>query len=274
MPLPILTHRPPPGRDDLVRLYQRTELEWVRQAAEQTVLDCGSAFTNPSLSKVYDANCMLEASVAEGSTPQAAVAEAEAHFASRGVRCHKWMLNTALPPERTRPLGEHLVSQGFTTETYELMYLAGPPAEPIEEVPGLQMIPARASFRHARALTEESVAKWNEPQVVDALMLHLEDPQTDGVLALKDGHAVGLVSVLVVGELGCIEDVYVAERFRGRGVGRTLMSRALEICARSLLKHVFLNVDGKNERAVELYTKCGFQMLAPYVLYRAPQPRP
>jgi ribosomal protein S18 acetylase RimI-like enzyme len=53
-----------------------------------------------------------------------------------------------------------------------------------------------------------------------------------------------------------------------------MMSRALEICARSLFKHVFLTVDPKNTPAVELYTKLGFRRLAPYVLYRAPQARP
>ncbi|HYO10027.1 MAG TPA: GNAT family N-acetyltransferase [Tepidisphaeraceae bacterium] len=274
MSLPILPSHRAATTADLVRLYQRTELQWVRQAAEETPLECGSAFTNPLLPKIYDSNCMLQASIPEGSTAAAAVAEADAFFTSRGARCFKWMLNTAVPPPRTQPLAEHLLSLGFTAETYDLMYLGGRPTRAIDEAAGLQIIPGRASFRHARELFQESAARWNEPQVVEAAMLHVEDPQTDSLLALKDGSAAGLVLVLIDGELGCIEDLYVAERFRRQGVGRTLMSRALEICARSLLKHVFVNVDPTNAPAAALYERCGFRRLAPYVLHRAPQARP
>jgi GNAT superfamily N-acetyltransferase len=274
MPLPILTHHPKPTNDDLVRFYHRCELHWVRQAAEETSLECGSAFTNSDLPNVYDANLMQDAFVAEGKTPADAVAEVEAHFSARGVRCHKWTINPSVPAERTAPLIEHLLSLGYTRSTYDLMYLAAQPAGPIREAGGLQIIPARASFRHARVLQEESAAQWKEPQVVEAAMLHLEDPQTDALLALKDGVAAGFVSVLAVGELGYIADVYVAEKFRRQGVGRTLMSRALEICARSLFKHVFLGVDSGNNPAVDLYKKFGFRRIAPYSLYRAPQARP
>jgi GNAT superfamily N-acetyltransferase len=274
MSLPILPSHRSVSDDDLVRLYHRCELHWVRQAADETLLDCGVAFTNPLLAKVWDCNQMLDASIAEGSTPADAVAEVDAHFTSHGVRCAKWVLNPALPVERTQSLAEHLLSLGYQRGTYEVMYLAGQPAKPVKEVGGLQIIPARASFRHARTLQEESAAEWKEPQVVEAAMLHLEDAQTDSLIALKDGVAAGLVSVLTVGELGYIADVYVAAQFRGQGVGRTLMSRALEICARSLFKHVFLSVDAGNAPAVNLYTQLGFRRLAPYVLYRAPHVLP
>ena len=51
----------------------------------------------------------------------------------------------------------------------------------------------------------------------------------------------GLLVRIDARDLGRIEPLYVAESSRRQGLGRTMMSRALEICARSLFKHVFLS---------------------------------
>jgi ribosomal protein S18 acetylase RimI-like enzyme len=152
------------------------------------------------------------------------------------------------------------------------MYLAGRPAA-IEEVSGLTVIPARASFRHARQLLVEWTSHFH-PQLPELLMLNLEDPQTDALIALKDGTPVAFVAVLPVGEIGCIEDIFVSAPFRGQGIGRTMMSRALEICARSLFKHVFLSCESTNAPAISLYHKVGFERIGAYTTYRAPQARP
>ena len=88
-----------------------------------------------------------------------------------------------------------------------------------------------------------------------------------GGLAGAGREGVGTAGVLAVGEVGLIEDVYVAEAHRGRGIGRTLVSRALEICARSLFKHVLLEVWPQNKAAVELYQKYGFRKIAESVAY-------
>src|SRR5438067_1819420 len=81
---------------------------------------------------------------------------------------------------------------------------------------------------------------WTE-HLVEAAMAHLDDPHYDALLALKDGQAVAKVGVLAVGEIGRIEPMFVAESSRRQGIGRAMMLRALEICARSLFKHVFLS---------------------------------
>ena len=78
------------------------------------------------------------------------------------------------------------------------------------------------------------------------------------------------LGVLPVGEIGRIEGVYVAPEFRRRGIGRMMMGRALEICARSLFKHVFLSVDPVNEAALALYRPMGFARIGELVTYRAP----
>ena len=274
MSLPILPSHRAASNDDLIRYYHKTNVIWAGQIGEEAQLDCGTAFTNAQLDQVHEANQMLDASLGDEQSPEGAVAEVEAHFRAAGARCFKWIMNPAVPAARTQPLVDHLLASGYSKHDLDIMYLSGRLATPIEEVGGLQIIPARASYRHARALWEEWMSPWNEPQLVEKGMLHLEDAATDALVALKDGVAAAFVAVLPVGEIGCIEELFVSEKLRGQGIGRTMMSRALEICARSLFKHVFLEVDCDNERAVSLYETVGFRRIAAYSEYHAPQTRP
>ena len=50
-----------------------------------------------------------------------------------------------------------------------------------------------------------------------------------------------------------------------------MMSRALEICARSLFKHVFIASDPFNGPAISLYRSVGFTRIGEYAIYHAPQ---
>lgn len=252
-----------------MRLFHRTELHWARQVAQdETALDCGMALINPALPLVREANQVFEAFVPDGMTPGEVVEMIGEPYGAAGVRCLKWTLNPSMPPQRIQPLEAHLLEHGFRWECCDLMYLKGRPAGAIEEVAGIKIIPARASFRHARQMAEEVVAHWNTPGLVEAMMMHVEDPHTDALLALKDAQAAALLMVQAVGDLGCIAALHVSERCRGEGLGRTMMSRALEICARSLFKHVFLTVDPTNATAIALYRKCGFEKIGDFAFYR------
>ena len=269
MPLPILNNRDS-SPADLVRLFHRTELHWCRQVSEEeAALDCGVALTNPTLPLVHQANQLLDAFVPDGESAASVFATVNDHFAAAGTRCFKWTMNPSMAVDRTRSLEDHLLASGFRRETCDLMYLKHRPTGAVGEVGGLKIIPARASFRHAREINEAAVAHWNTPGLADAMMMHLDDPHTDALLALKDGKAAALLEVLSVGEIGCIEGLNVAEAFRGQGIGRTMMSRAIEICARSLFKHVFLTVDPANAPALSLYRRFGFERLAEFAFYRA-----
>jgi ribosomal protein S18 acetylase RimI-like enzyme len=251
-----------------VRLFHRTELHWVRHLGEETQLDAGTAFVNPSLATIWDANVVLDAAVPAGGTAEEAVDEVEQHYTSQGGRCLRWIMNPSAPPAQIRPLVDLLSSRGWRAFAYDIMYLSGRPAGAVREVAGLTIIPARASFRHARALAEESAAEHGFPQLADASMQHLDDPHWDALLALRDGVAVGRAGGLAVGEIGRIENVYVSAPARRQGIGRTMMSRALEICARSLFRHVMLSVRPENGAAIALYEQLGFRKIGELVAYR------
>ena len=99
-------------------------------------------------------------------------------------------------------------------------------------------------------------------------MSHLDDPHWDALLALRDGEPVARAGVMAVGEIGRIDQVFVSEPFRRQGIGRTMMGRVLEICARSLFKHVMLAVDPRNHAAITLYEQLGFRKIGQIVAYR------
>ena len=267
MSLPILPSHRGLGAEDLVRLFYQAETDWGRQVGEESALDVGRALANRDLPEVSDANQVVDAAVPEGGTPEDAVAEAAAHFAAQGTSVLKWVMNPSLPPARTQPLADHVAARGFHPRGYDIYYLAGRPAGAIEEIPGLTIIPARASFKQTRAIAEQAAAHYGFAQLADAIVLHIEDPQTDALLALRDGVPAAYVSILSRGEIGYISELYVAEPFRNLGVGRTMMSRAMEVCARAVHRHVFIGVDASNAPAAHLYARFGFKRIGVFSFY-------
>lgn len=320
MPLPVLSAARAATDADLLRLFHKTERAWAEHLGEATQLDAGVAVVAADLPGVWDGNRVLEAAVPPGWTPADAVAEVEAHFAATtaaadgedaagttdgppaiGVRppsrCGEWVLNPSAPPDRTAPLADHLLALGYTAVTNDVMAL-GPADRPVMAPPtGVTVLPARAAFRHARALAAEAAAERftaghapasgcaageavaggavTEVAVADdaiagwaeAHLRHLDDPHVDALLALRDGRAVGRAAVLAVGDVGRIDDVYVAPNARRQGVGRLLLARALEVCARSVFRHVLLGVPPDNFAAIALYRSFGFRKVGTTTAY-------
>jgi len=271
MPLPILNvPQPPPTNDVLIRYFHQTERHWTEHISEAEEIDAGVAFANPALSRVRDANRMMMALLPEGFTPQRTLELVSAHYAERGARCLGWIMNPSADTARTTPLVEHLTSLGYRALREDILYLQRAHGAAPVHAGGLTIIPARASFKHSRALAEITVAPRERDearQLAEAAIAHLDDPHYDALLALKDGAAIAKVGVLAVGEIGRIEPLYVVEDFRRQGIGRTMMLRALEICARSLFKHVFLSCMPDNAPAQSLYRSLGFAKIAEITSY-------
>jgi ribosomal protein S18 acetylase RimI-like enzyme len=267
MPLPILQVRIEPSEADLLRLFHRCDATWIGAVAEGTQLECGTAYTNAALASVWDANTVRDAALPEGMTAAAAVAEVDAHYAGRGVCCAYWVMNPSAPEIQTRPLAEYLLASGRHVVRDDIFYLRKIPAGVLAPVAGLTIIPARASYRHSRELAGEGLEEANAQERIEGRMQHLDDPHYDALLALKGDRPVAQVGVLAVGELALIQAVYVSPDFRRQGIGRTMMVRALEICARSLFKHVFLSTEPGNVAARGLYAGMGFVKLGELMRY-------
>jgi ribosomal protein S18 acetylase RimI-like enzyme len=272
MPLPILQLRAPMSREDLLRLYSRAELHWSRHVAQDVDLDAGTALANAQLAEVSDANRLLDASIPQNLSAADAVALVEAHYAATNSRCRLWALNASAAPAQREALAAHLLGLGYVADAVQVMHLRAMPAEPIAQAVGLKIFPARASYRHVRQLAEESAGDRaaQSLQLARTWPLHLDDPHTDALLAMRDGAVAGYVAVLAAGDTGAIMQLFVSVPFRRQGIGRTLMVRALEICRRSLFHHVLLGVEEDNAAAQSLYASLGFAGVGRWVAYRAP----
>jgi GNAT superfamily N-acetyltransferase len=85
-------------------------------------------------------------------------------------------------------------------------------------------------------------------------------------VAVVKGEIVGTFALLIMdnlGHLGCpsavIEDVAVAPEVQGQGVGRTMMSHALQICRDRGCYKAVLSSNLKRERAHAFYASLGFE---------------
>jgi ribosomal protein S18 acetylase RimI-like enzyme len=272
MSLPILYTKPGPSRANLVRLFHQTESQWSQHLADEETLEIGTAFSNPQLSSVYDANNVRDVQLPPGMTPAAAVDLVGTYYAQRKTSCAYWTMNPSAPESATRPMVEYLLSAGYRENAAGILLLTHTPKNRIAEAGGLKIIPARASYRHTRILAEESARSWGAPELAEAWMLHLDDPHWEALLALKDGVPAAYIGVLTMGEVGRIDEVYVGQAFRGQGIGTTMLSRILEVCGRAMFKHVMLSVLPENAAGVRLYSKFGFETIGQITAYFAKGP--
>jgi ribosomal protein S18 acetylase RimI-like enzyme len=250
-------------------LFYKTETLWVEHTAEAEQLDFGTAYTNPSLSEVHEANLIRDVSVPQDVSPQQVFEQVEEYYRSKKTPCYYWSLLPSTPAEMARPMVELLLSQGYQAIQSDVMALERIAPRAAAEMPGVKIIPARASFKHTRQLFEEYAAD-KTPQLAEASMLHLDDPHWDALLAMQDGAPLAHMGVLAVGEIGRIENVYVAKAHRGKGLASLMMDRVLEICARSLFKHVMLSVLPENQVAIGLYERFGFRKIGQITNYLRP----
>jgi GNAT superfamily N-acetyltransferase len=272
MSLPILKTAVQATPESLIRFFHQTELQWTRHLSEETQLDFGTALHNTQLQCTYMANRMFDVALPPGCTAEQAMAEVTAHYAAVAAPCWQWVMNPSAKPEQTAPMIDLLTARAYTPEATDIMHLERLSVRALDEkASGLTIIPARASFRHTRILHEEAARKWDAPELADAAMMHLDDPHYDALLALKNGEPAAHIGVLAMGEVGLVEEVFVMAALRRTGIGRVMLNRAMEICARSLFKHVLLAVAPDNAGAIQLYQSFGFRKIGQFVAYQKPR---
>jgi len=128
MSLPILQVQQPQATEaDLVRLFHRTDALWVQHLAEAEQLPVGTAYLNPSLPNVWDANHVRDAALSDGLTARQAYDDVTAHYAARGVRCAFWVMNPSAPSAQTQPLIDHLLAAGHGVHREAIFYLRHQP---------------------------------------------------------------------------------------------------------------------------------------------------
>jgi ribosomal-protein-alanine N-acetyltransferase len=78
------------------------------------------------------------------------------------------------------------------------------------------------------------------------------------LVAEKDGHVVGSAGMMDICNEGNIDNVVVAESFRGQGIGRKLMEELLRVGEERGIEAFTLEVRVSNAPAIHIYEQLGF----------------
>ena len=132
----------------------------------------------------------------------------------------------------------------------------------------LEDIPALCELL-ARLFTQEADFKPDAQKQARGLELIIAEPSRGQLFVLRVGNrAVGMVSLLRTvstaegGEVFWLEDLIVAEEFRGRGLGSELLRRAIEFARRQGVPRITVLTDLENKPAQGLYKRHGFKASA------------
>jgi ribosomal protein S18 acetylase RimI-like enzyme len=87
------------------------------------------------------------------------------------------------------------------------------------------------------------------------------------LLACEEGYVGAVQGVMDRGPIGAIQNVGVLPAFRGQGLGKALVRRALAGFFQAGLQRAYLEVTAQNEGAVRLYRSVGFKKAK--TLYKA-----
>ena len=86
----------------------------------------------------------------------------------------------------------------------------------------------------------------------------LENPNSTYFVCKLNNEIVGFAGVLIVFEEADITNIVVKKDFRKNGIGYKLMSFLIDFCKSKKLSKIQLEVNSKNDTAINLYKKLGF----------------
>ena len=248
--------------DELLLRSLHAETIFEGTLGEQVMLDYGVAVIGDDLPLVHMAHQMRDVKLPEGTSAAEAVAEVTELFATHHARCHTWCcVGGKNDPALQAALGDTYEAVGT-----ELWSLVDPKA--VHRRADLTIIPGRSSFAALGQLHHDCalVEPWGSPEVAEQLgtvaQRVLDDPRVDCILALEGSSPVGSLHLTTAGELGLISSLDVHPDYRRRGIGMTLLERAIELAARSRLKYVTLFCKRENGGARALYRAAGFVQVA------------
>jgi len=137
------------------------------------------------------------------------------------------------------------------------------PAEPrgpvIGAAPGVAVRPAQ--FADAQFVGECMHAAFGDLDSVPTIPdpASLIDPERPTFVILQDEAQVGCVMVRLDEDgQAFIYGLSVIPRMRGRGIGRAALGQLIALLRNEGYEHLALEVAAANERALQLYTGCGF----------------
>lgn len=145
----------------------------------------------------------------------------------------------------------------------QIRYAAAADAEKIAALSRQTFYDTFAAFN-----TREDMEKFmSESFSMEALMNEVSAAGNIFLVALMEGALVGYAKMLLsanppeLGNANAIEigRIYAAQETIGKGVGKALMQQCLQVAAEKGKTLVWLGVWEHNQRAIDFYTKFGFE---------------
>jgi ribosomal protein S18 acetylase RimI-like enzyme len=132
---------------------------------------------------------------------------------------------------------------------------------------------AGALLSMMRELNEHEGMAFDEPKARAALAQLIADGRfgVAHLILFGDEPAGYLVvtfgfSIEFGGRDAFVDELFIKDEFRGRGVGKAALGRAEEVCRARGIRALHLEVERANERAQTLYRKSGFRDHDRYLL--------
>ena len=121
----------------------------------------------------------------------------------------------------------------------------------------------------------------NEQFTKEALMKEVGTPDNIFLLAYDGNEPVGYVRIREnnnLPELNChnaieIARIYAVTNAIGKGVGKVLMNECIKIAMEKKKEMIWLGVWQENQRAIDFYTKWGFEKFATHVFMLGDDPQ-
>lgn len=112
---------------------------------------------------------------------------------------------------------------------------------------------------HMPRIMQIEQASFSVPWTEGAFLTELYSGFAEMYTALADGDIVGYCVMFLTSPEAEIHNIAVDKTARRLGIGRALMTRALEDAEKQGIERVFLEVRESNIPAQELYRSCGFE---------------
>lgn len=87
------------------------------------------------------------------------------------------------------------------------------------------------------------------------------------IVAEKDGRIVGHLVIVPTEKNEADLTIFIHQDYQNRGLGQEMMKCIIDFCKKAGFNAITLVTERKNERAIHVYRKLGFEIVAPYYEY-------
>ncbi|MGG1662538.1 GNAT family N-acetyltransferase [Brevibacillus sp. NRS-1366] len=159
------------------------------------------------------------------------------------------------------------VAATYQFSEYKLDYSATGPVHTPEADQRLQLRPA--TVNDFDTLVEIGVSGFGETieRTAAVVTRNLSESSFQSYLALYDSEPVGMITASDEDDMYYISGFCVKKELQGKGLGRKILTRTVEIIKQKEQKGISLEVAVDNQNALSLYQSAGFEVVSSYDYY-------